>query len=90
MECHSKWNVTQNGMSLQMECRLQWNCNLNLSTYAAVLTVLTVLTVVTVVTVLTQFFSGMIKKKKNVFLYVYFLLQKCDQTKKKRLIVTKS
>ena len=22
MECHSKWNVNQNGMSLEMECQL--------------------------------------------------------------------
>ena len=25
MECYSKWNVTQNGMSLIMECHTKWN-----------------------------------------------------------------
>ena len=25
MECHSKWNVTQNGMSLKIECHSKWN-----------------------------------------------------------------
>ena len=25
MECHSKWNVTQNGMSLKFECHRNWN-----------------------------------------------------------------
>ena len=25
MECHSKWDVTQNEMSLKMECHSKWN-----------------------------------------------------------------
>ena len=25
MKCHSTWNVTQNGMSLNMECHSKWN-----------------------------------------------------------------
>ena len=24
-ECHTKWNVTQKGMSLKMKCQSQWN-----------------------------------------------------------------
>ena len=29
MECHSKWNVTQNEMSLSMECHSKWNITQN-------------------------------------------------------------
>ena len=29
MECHSKWNVTQNGMSRKMECHSKWNVTQN-------------------------------------------------------------
>ena len=29
MECHSKWNVTQNGMSLKVECHSKWNVTQN-------------------------------------------------------------
>ena len=25
MECHPKWNVTQNRMSLKVKCPSQWN-----------------------------------------------------------------
>ena len=24
LECHSKWNVIQNGMSIKMECHSKW------------------------------------------------------------------
>ena len=29
MGCHSKWNVTKNGMSLKMECHSKWNVTQN-------------------------------------------------------------
>ena len=29
MECHSKWNVTKNGMSLKKECHSKWNVTKN-------------------------------------------------------------
>ena len=29
MECHSKWNVTQNGMSFKMECHSERNITQN-------------------------------------------------------------
>ena len=29
MECHSRWNVTQNGMALKIECHLKWNVTQN-------------------------------------------------------------
>ena len=29
MECHSKWNVTQKGMSLKMEYHSKWNVTQN-------------------------------------------------------------
>ena len=29
MECHSKWNVVQNGMSFKMECHSKWNVTEN-------------------------------------------------------------
>ena len=28
-EIYSKWNVTQNGMALKMECRTKWNVTKN-------------------------------------------------------------
>ena len=27
MECHLKWNITQNGMSLKMECHFEMDCH---------------------------------------------------------------
>ena len=29
MECYSKWNVAQNGVSLKMECHTKWNVTQN-------------------------------------------------------------
>ena len=29
MECHSKWNITQNLISVKMECHLKWNFTQN-------------------------------------------------------------